>query len=139
MDQNLEESYKWFALVAKTGDRDAAAKRDEIANALRPEQLTKARGEAELWKAKPVVPEANAVEVPDSWRESNTTTASVDMRQAVRTIQLILNKNGYDAGTADGLMGAKTKAAIAAFQKAKGMKATGDVDETLVNALLELK
>ncbi|MBX3578562.1 MAG: SEL1-like repeat protein [Rhizobiaceae bacterium] len=139
MEQDLEESYKWFALVAKSGDRDAAAKRDEIANALRPEQLTKARGEAELWKAKPVSPEANAVEIPDAWRESSTTTASVDMRQAVRNIQLILNKNGYDAGTADGLMGAKTKSAIAAFQKANGMAATGDVDETLVKALLALK
>ncbi|TIW51278.1 MAG: sel1 repeat family protein, partial [Mesorhizobium sp.] len=54
MKQNLEESYKWFALVAKTGDKDASAKRDEIANALRPEQLERARAATELWKAKPL-------------------------------------------------------------------------------------
>ena len=59
------------------------------------------------------------------------------MRQAVRNIQVILNKNGYDAGSEDGLMGQKTKSAIAAFQGDNGMAATGEVDEPLVRALLE--
>ena len=68
MPQSLEESYKWFALVAKTGDRDAATKRDEIANALRPEQLERARAAAELWKAKPVDAETNSVDIPESWQ-----------------------------------------------------------------------
>lgn len=139
VQQNLEESYKWFAIVAKTGDRDAATKRDEIANALRPEQLQRARAAAELWKAKPVDAEANTVPIPDAWRESDAKTASIDMKQAVRNIQAILNKNGYDAGSADGVMGQKTKLAIAAFQKANGMKATGDIDEALVRKLLEKK
>jgi localization factor PodJL len=139
MQQNLEESYKWFALVAKTGDRDAAAKRDEIANALRPEQLEHARAATELWKAKPVDPETNAVSVPESWRESDAKTASVDMKKAIRNIQTILNKNGYDAGSADGVMGQKTKQAIMAFQKANGLDATGEIDEKLVRKLLEKK
>ena len=139
MPQSLEESYKWFALVAKTGDRDAATKRDEIANALRPEQLERARAATELWKAKPVNAETNTVTIPDSWRESDGKTASIDMKQAVRNIQTILNKNGYDAGSADGVMGAKTKVAIASFQKANGMDATGEIDEKLVRKLLEKK
>ena len=139
MPQSLEESYKWFALVAKTGDRDAATKRDEIANALRPEQLERARAATELWKAKPVNAETNTVTIPDAWRESDGKTASVDMKQAVRNIQKILNKNGYDAGSADGVMGAKTKVAIAAFQKDNGMDATGEIDEKLVRKLLEKK
>jgi localization factor PodJL len=139
MPQNLEESYKWFALVAKTGDRDAAAKRDEIANALRPEQLERARAAAELWKAKPVNAETNTVSIPEAWRESDAKTASVDMKKAIRNIQSILNKNGYDAGSADGVMGQKTKLAIAAFQKDNGMDATGEIDEKLVRKLLEKK
>ena len=49
------------------------------------------------------------------------------------------DKNGYDAGSADGVMGDKTKVAIAAFQKDNGMEATGEVDETLVKKLLEKK
>jgi localization factor PodJL len=139
MPQNLEESYKWFALVSKTGDKDATAKRDEVANSLRPEQLQKARATVELWKAKPVSQAANIVDIPDAWKESDTKTASIDMKQAVRNIQLILQKNGYDTGAADGVMGDKTKAAIAAFQKANGMEPTGEVNEALVTALLKKK
>ncbi|UDL92271.1 peptidoglycan-binding protein [Mesorhizobium sp. PAMC28654] len=140
MKQNLEESYKWFALVAKTGDKDATAKRDEIANALRPEQLERARAATELWKAKPLDPAANSADIPESWQEGTPqTTASVDMTKAVKNIQLILNKNGYDAGGADGKIGQKTKNAIMAFQTDNSMKATGTIDEPLVKALLAHK
>ncbi|MBZ9725153.1 peptidoglycan-binding protein [Mesorhizobium sp. CO1-1-11] len=140
MKQNLEESYKWFALVAKTGDKDAAAKRDEIANALRPEQLERARAATELWKAKPLNAAANSVDIPESWQEGTPqTTAGIDMKKAVKNIQLILNKNGYDAGGADGVMGGKTKNAIIAFQTDNKLPATGAVDEKLVKALLARK
>jgi localization factor PodJL len=140
MTQNLEESYKWFALVAKAGDRDAAAKRDEIANALRPEQLERARSTAELWKAKPLNAETNVVDIPDSWQESGAdTTASIDLKKAVQNIQAILNKNGYDAGNADGVMGEKTKSAIVAFQKDNELAPTGEIDEKLVRALIARK
>jgi localization factor PodJL len=137
--QSLEESYKWFALLAKDGDKDAAAKRDEVANALRPEQLARARAATELWKPKPLAEDANMVDVPESWQESAGTTASVDMKKAVMTIQLILNKNGYDAGTADGVMGDRTKSAIMAFQKDNGMAPTGEVNDQLVQTLLAKK
>ncbi len=139
MPRSLEESYKWFALAAKAGDSDAAKKRDEIANSLRPEQLQKARGEVEHWKAKPVNPETNSVEIPESWQEAPATTAAVDMEKAVRNIQTILNKNGYDAGNADGVMGQQTKDAIKQFQQDNKMTATGEIDEKLVRALLDRK
>ncbi len=138
--QNLEESYKWFALAAKAGDKDAAGKRDEIANVLRPDQLQKAKATTELWKAKPINPESNAVEVPESWKSDANQTASVgdvDMTKAIRNIQAILNQNGYDAGAPDGKMGAKTKKAIAAYQKANAMPETGEVDEALIKSLLK--
>jgi localization factor PodJL len=140
MKQNLEESYKWFALVAKTGDKDAAAKRDEIANALRPEQLERARAATELWKAKPLNAAANSADIPESWQDSAPqTTAGIDMTKAVKNIQLILNKNGYDAGNADGVIGGKTKNAIMAFQTDNKMSPTGEIDAPLVKALLAKK
>ncbi|HEV7252876.1 MAG TPA: peptidoglycan-binding protein [Mesorhizobium sp.] len=139
MERNLEESYKWFSLVAVSGDADAAAKREEIAGSLAPEQLERARAAAELWKPKPLDPEANTVEIPDSWQAGPATTASVDMKAAVKTIQLILNKNGYAAGGADGVMGEKTKSAIKAFQKDNALLPTGEVDDRLVQALLTRK
>ncbi|EKF20094.1 peptidoglycan-binding protein [Nitratireductor pacificus] len=137
MPQDLVEAYKWFALVARTGDKDALGKRDEIAATLGPDQLKQAQDKTELWKAKPVNPEANLVDIPESWRESGEVTASIDMKKAITNIQLILNQQGFDAGAADGVMGQKTKTAIAAFQKANGMQPTGEVDEVLVRALLE--
>jgi len=137
--QSLEESYKWFALVAKGGDRDAAAKRDEIANSLRPEQLSAARASVELWNPKPLDPESNAVEIPESWQESPGTTAGIDMKKAIGNIQRILNKNGYDAGSADGIMGGKTKTAIVAFQKDNGLDPNGEIDDKLVRALIAKK
>ncbi|RWH75228.1 MAG: peptidoglycan-binding protein [Mesorhizobium sp.] len=140
MKQNLEDSYKWFALVAKTGDKDAAAKRDEIAKALRPEQLERARTAAELWKAKPLDPAANSADIPESWQDGTPqTTASVDMKKVIQNIQRILNKNGYEAGNADGVMGQKTEDAIMAFQTDNDLKPTGAVDEKLVKALLARK
>src|SRR5690606_42033687 len=135
MPQNLEESYKWFSLVGKAGDKDAATKRDEIAKALRPEQLERARAAATLWKARPLNEAANSVDIPEAWQDAPMTTASIDMKKAVQNIQRILNKNGYDAGSADGIMGERTKNAIKAFQADNGLEPTGEVDEKLVQAL----
>jgi localization factor PodJL len=137
--QNFETSYKWFAVAAKSGDSDAAAKRDEIAKTLRPDQLERARAAADAWKPKAVDAEANSVEIPDAWQASDDTTASIDKTKVVEGIQRVLIRNGYDAGGADGVMGAKTKAAIAAFQGDNGMAATGEVDDKLVRTLLDKK
>ncbi len=135
--QDLEESYKWFAIAARDGDRDAAGKRDEVANAMRPEQLTSAKAKVELWKPQPLDEKANSAELPDEWAGAAVKTASVDMKKAIRNIQAILNNNGFNAGTPDGEMGNKTVAAIKAFQKSVGQKQTGEIDDALVTELLK--
>ena len=61
-----------------------------------------------------------------------------DMKKAIRNIQAILNNNGYDAGTPDGIMGARTRNAIIEFQKANGLLPSGEVDRALVDKLLEV-
>lgn len=137
MKQNLEESYKWFAIVAKEGDKDAAAKRDEIAKALSPEQLKRAEETTALWQPKQLDAAANSVVVPAAWQDAPA--ANIDMKRAVQNIQAILNKNGYEAGKPDGMMGQKTKDAIMAFQKDNALAPTGTVDEPLVEALLARK
>ncbi|CAN7609715.1 peptidoglycan-binding protein [Neorhizobium sp. LjRoot104] len=135
--QDLEESYKWFAVAAKEGDKDAAQKRDEVANAMRKEQLESARAKVERWKVTPLDPKANSVNLPDEWASGKPlTTASVDMEKAIRNIQAILNKSGFDAGTADGKIGAKTVTAIKAFQTSVGQEPTGRITDALVKELL---
>lgn len=138
MQVNLEESYKWFALAAKAGDKDAADKRDQIGAAFQPQQLERAKGTVELWKAKTLNQEANSFELPEEWSDQKPVAAApADMKKAVRNIQLILKKNGYDVGSADGVMGNKTRNAIAEIQKANGQEPTGEVNQQLVELLLE--
>ncbi|MGZ2503239.1 hemagglutinin [Rhizobium leguminosarum] len=134
---DLEESYKWFAIAAKGGDKDAAQKRDEVAKAMKPDQLERARAKADLWKAEPVDHRTNAIDIPDEWAGTGAKTASVDMKKAVRNIQAILNNNGFDAGVPDGEMGAKTVTAIKNFQKSVGQEPDGKVTDATVKALLE--
>jgi len=61
-----------------------------------------------------------------------------DRKKAIRNIQAILNNNGFDAGPPDGVMGARTRNAIIAFQKANGLVPSGEVDRALVDKLLEV-
>jgi localization factor PodJL len=133
---DLAQSYKWFAIAAKGGDKDAAQKRDEVANAMKPDQLERARAEVDLWKATPLDPDANSANTPDEWAGKGLKTASIDMKKAIRNIQAILNKNGFDAGNPDGVMGAKTVTAIKAFQTSIGEEPNGQVSDKLVKELL---
>lgn len=48
---------------------------------------------------------------------------------AVVALQEILNKLGYNSGTADGIFGAKTEAAVRAFQSKEGLTVDGIVGE----------
>lgn len=55
----------------------------------------------------------------------------------VKTAQRILNALGYDCGTVDGIFGARTDSAVKAFQKAKGLTADGIVGAKTWAALLK--
>ncbi|KAA0699440.1 hemagglutinin [Neorhizobium sp. P12A] len=134
--QDLGQSYKWFAIAAKGGDKDAAQKRDEVANAMKPDQLSAARTAVDTWKPQPVDSKANSADIPDDWTGKGVHTASVDMKKAIRNIQAILNNNGFDAGPPDGSMGEKTVAALKSFQKSIGMEPDGKVTDKVVKALL---
>ena len=50
-------------------------------------------------------------------------------------MQAALNARGFNAGTVDGVYGQRTRQAIAAYQQARGVPVTGDIDPALVNAL----
>ncbi|MDL2404918.1 peptidoglycan-binding protein [Rhizobium calliandrae] len=135
--QDLQESYKWFAIAAKGGDKDAAQKRDEVANAMNQNELDSARAKVDLWKAQPLDAKANGTTIPEEWTTGKgVNTASIDMKKAIRNIQAILNNNGFDAGTPDGNMGEKTVAALKSFQKSVGLPQDGKVTDRVVKELL---
>jgi peptidoglycan hydrolase-like protein with peptidoglycan-binding domain len=53
----------------------------------------------------------------------------------VKEIQEILKDSGFNPGSIDGLMGARTRKVIREFQKAKGLKPTGRIDSITLLAL----
>ncbi len=53
-------------------------------------------------------------------------------RPDVQTAQRLLNALGYDAGPADGLLGPRTRTAVAAYQQSNGYSTNGRVTPTLL-------
>jgi localization factor PodJL len=144
-EPDVVQAYKWLAIAARGGDTDAAAKRDTLAAAMRPEQLEKARGEAELWKPQTLDPAANVATPRPEWKdggenamlpgssmESATAQVTKDM---IAKVQAQLAQMGYDPGPADGQMGARTVDAVKAFQKKAGLPVDGQITGELLKKL----
>ncbi len=135
MPKNLGEAYKWFALAAASGDAEAAKRRDQIKSKLDAPTLAKAdQASWASWTAKQELAEANEVAEPAEWADvSATPDASL-----VSRAQGLLNRLGYDAGTPDGLIGARTREAIKTFERKNGLEETGKVTALLVAKLERL-
>lgn len=56
-------------------------------------------------------------------------------RKEVEDLQLALNRRGYNAGEADGVMGPATRSAVRAFQRDAGLVSDGYPDRTVLEAL----
>lgn len=82
-----------------------------------------ANGSAGTYSARPV-----AATSPE-WNGGGFT------RQEIREAQRLLNALGHEAGTPDGVPGPKTAAAIASFQQASGISATGVLDAQTLDSL----
>lgn len=137
VEPNLTEAYKWFAIAAAQGDSDAAARRDDVAAALTPEQLTASRASVTAWAVQSAPAAANTVEAPEGgWDGPDERVDAGDRGELVRTIQALLADNGFDPGPADGVEGPQTRDAARAFQQAIGVQPTGIVDQTLLTALV---
>ena len=75
VDQNLAESYKWFALAAQQGDQDAGKKRDDVAGRLDQQSLVAARLAVQTWASDPPPDEAMNVKAPPGGWDRATAAA----------------------------------------------------------------
>jgi peptidoglycan hydrolase-like protein with peptidoglycan-binding domain len=66
---------------------------------------------------------------------TTVTTAAVGQSARIVEAQQRLADLGYDPGEADGVLGPRTRAAVTAFQKDKGLSATGRINEVLLETL----
>ncbi len=135
--QSKIDAYKWFALAARNGDKDAANRMETIANQLDSKTLVKARLAAKTWKARPVNISANRISAPvGGWANAKATpshNAAID--EMTMQAQSLLAALGYKPGSADGMMGLKTRNAIMKFQSNEGLTATGIVSPALIARL----
>ena len=76
----------------------------------------------------------------DSGRKSaeRVTQSAADKAEMerIRRFQTLLSERGYDAGTADGVIGTKTRQAIKAFERDQGLPETGTMSTALLSRLL---
>jgi hypothetical protein len=56
-------------------------------------------------------------------------------RQVIARVQFFLEQLGYSVGVADGVMGRRTKTAVAAFRRSHGLPPGEDIDGRLFDAL----
>ncbi len=67
VQKNDSEAYKWFALASDQGDKEAGAKRDEIASHLDPQTLAAARNAVKTFVPEPQPDEAINVKTAAAW------------------------------------------------------------------------
>lgn len=133
---NLVEAYKWYSLAARKGDRDAAKRRDSLANKLSKKQLLLAHNKLQGWSALAINDSANSVGLKGRHVTSTMSHAEETAeRSRVLTVQILLAKLGYDVSEADGRLNKETVAAIRKFEKDKGMPITGDATQGLIKVL----
>ena len=129
-----------FAAAAHSGDDQAKARREAIAQAMSSEHLAEARALMETFRPMPLDPVANSVPQPEEgWGEAGPATApdkvSLNAPDLIGRAQAQLVRLGFDPGPADGKAGPKTRQAIEAFQAAAGLAVTGKIDAALVEVL----
>ncbi|MCO5089388.1 hypothetical protein [Bosea sp. (in: a-proteobacteria)] len=81
---DLSQSFVWFSVAAGQGDEDAARKRDEVAQRLKPEELAAAKTMAASWKPKTLDAAANEVTPPAKGWDAAPTAAAAKPAKASR-------------------------------------------------------
>ena len=72
-------------------------------------------------------------------REKQTASEPVEEALNLAEVQAMLNDLGYDCGTADGVMGPRTRACIQAFQEENDLDATGAADEATAGKIRSMQ
>lgn len=131
--QDLAVSYKWFALAARQGDKEAEKKQNEVAAHLDKASLAAAKMAVQTWVQRPLDRAANdEVEI---WKDAAGAKAQPSKADVVARLQNLLKANGVYGGPINGELNAATRTAVKSFQKKAGLPQTGEPDQNLFKAL----
>ncbi|MXY38705.1 MAG: hypothetical protein F4Y62_02725 [Rhodospirillaceae bacterium] len=110
---------------SEEGIRAAAVRgRERVGAKLSPAGIARAQRMAREWR-----PGTNAAPAPPA-------ADTEQSRKIVAAVQRSLAGLGYDPGPADGILGARTRAAIRAFQKSVGLPVDGRLSARLMDSLV---
>jgi localization factor PodJL len=135
---NSGDALFWYTLAGIQNDADAKKRADALSRSLAPATVDAVNKRVREWKPQQAPADANIVAVQNpSWQDAKAASQASpgDDRNPVRAAQELLNKLGFDAGTADGKMGARTANAIRLFQMQTGLQVNGNVSPELLAAL----
>jgi localization factor PodJL len=138
VEENISSAYRWFALAARQGDMDAQARVGVIEGRLSAQELIDIKLEVETWRPQQMVQDANVVTPPSNGWASNAATNQNQAgitRDLILETQTLLNALGYNTGTPDGIIGARTRQAISSFETENGMSSSGAVTPALIERL----
>jgi RND family efflux transporter MFP subunit len=113
------------------GTREAPAAAQEPGAAAPPEAAETETIEPEATPEPEAEPEANGADADQPQQQ-----AELGSDDAVTAVQQRLNDLGFDAGPADGVMGARTREALSTYQEQNDLPATGELDRTSFDSLM---
>ena len=131
---NVEDAMFWYTVAANQGDQYAVQRRTQLAPTFSADAMARVEARVAAFTPRPIDEEANGIFGAQAWTQS-AKAAPAGPDETVRTAQSLLGQLGYEVGTADGLMGARTRAAIMRFEESNGLPATGRINAALINRL----
>ena len=137
--QDANDALFWFMAAAAQGDTEAKNKVDALSKTISAATLDSVKTRFKNWAPEKAPDAANTVSTTDSqWNPAkasfNVPPAKVPSNLNDQT-KTLLSQLGYQVGTLDGALDARTASAIRLFQLKKGMKVTGQTTPELVEAI----
>jgi localization factor PodJL len=138
---NLPEALFWYNAAAAQGDTDAKTHAEALAKSLPAATVKSIEARLKAWVPDKAPDVANVVAVNDAtWRGADSAlqqsaTADPAPQNLIGKAQDLLDKLGYNIGTADGKLGGRTSNAVRLFQLQQGMKVTGQITPELIEAM----
>lgn len=115
--QNFLRAHVWYNLAAGQGHEDAVRARDALTKRMAAEEVAKAQARA------------------SEWLPVGTTGGDGPVAFSVTSTQRLLVRLGYDPGSVDGILKARTRDAIRDFQGRSDIEANGRLTPDLFAAL----
>ena len=134
---DLETALFWYYIAARQGDQGAPDRIEVLSGQVDAKTISDIKSRANRFNPKPVDEAANGIfrDVPWTKKSPGRKQASSAEITQIRDAQIFLGSLGYDVGTPDGIVGAKTRKAIKSFESVNGLPETGQITEELVRRL----